>query len=103
MPGKNHTPLRCSETLLKAGESILCVKFEGYYPPGSEGNDVATAMTKYAVASYVRHNPDAVLFDLTELEYIAGDAIGAIAAELIQHTGACPLSFPTCMVARGRT
>ena len=103
MAGKNKQPLRCSESLLTTGKSILCVKYEGHYPPGSEGNDVAKAMTKYAVESYGRHSPDAVMFDLTELEYIWGDAIAGIAVALIQHTHECPLLFPACVVARGRT
>ena len=90
-----------SKTLLKTDRgSVVEIGFAGEYPPESVGKHAATMMD-YVTQVVSKENPSAVLFNLTEYEYGAGDAIGQIVIPLLDHE---KRSFkPACVVAKGRT
>ena len=76
--------------------------FGGTYAPGSEGNDFAREMVNYLRTTLHEVHPVAVLFDLTALEYVWGDAIAGLAMPLMEQDK--PLHFlPSAIVAAGPT
>ena len=98
---QNAGSVSCSTQLLQDG--ILCLAFEGYYPPGSEGTHVANEMVKYTLAAYNCHNPRALLFDFEKLDYVWGDGVCLPAMYLGFERKEMPLSLPVCVLAHGRT
>ena len=98
---QNSPKFDCSARVTPPG--VLSLVFAGYYPPGSEGRDIANAMVKYTLDAYSRHNPKAILFDFTELDNVWGDGICGVVMRLATKRYEFPLSFPTCVLAHGRT
>jgi len=80
---------------------IVAVAFAGNYPPGSAGNDCASEMVSYLDSVLATTNAAAVLFDLRQLQYTSGDAIGGLAAALLKDRTAH--MRPSAIVASGRT
>ena len=79
---------------------IVAVTFVGDYPPGSEGNECATEMVTYVRSVLSSTNATAVLFDLRDLHYTWGDAIGGLAWALREQA----TNFrPSAIVASGGT
>ncbi len=101
MTEKDSSEVNSSARVIRPG--ILSLVFEGYYPPGSEGNDVANAMVEYTHSAFSHHNPKAILFDFTKLDYVWGNAICGVVMRLAMESHKFPLSFPTCVLAHGRT
>lgn len=98
---QNSPKLECSVRVAPPG--VLSLVFDGYYPPGSEGRDIANAIVEYTLDSYNRINPKAILFDFTKLDYVWGDGICGVVMRLMFERHEFPLSFPTCVLAYGRT
>jgi hypothetical protein len=83
---------------------ILCIGFEGLYPPGSDGNEHARRMEEYVRKVVVQRQPDAVLLDMTALDYVWGDAMGGVLyAPLAEHAPEFRTVIPACVVATGTT
>src|ERR1051326_1425866 len=61
---------------------LIAVSFAGVYPPGSEGNEFATAMVDFLWSVVAETRPCGVVLDLTELDYQFGDAIAGLATPL---------------------
>ncbi len=78
---------------------IIRVSFSGYYPPGSAGNDIAAKMESIVADAVQEFHTVAVIFDLSRLNYVWGDAIGGIFSPLFRKDS----NMPSCVVARGRT
>ena len=76
---------------------ILCVAFAGEYPPGSAGNSCAAEMIAYTRSVLAGADASAVLFDLRNLRYVWGDAIGGLAL-LLKKNG---VFRPSAIVASG--
>ncbi len=93
--------IECSARVTPPG--VLSLVFDGYYPPGSKGNAIAHAMMEYTLDNFNRHSPKAILFDFTKLDYVWGDAICGVVMPLAAKRHEIPLSFPTCVLANGRT
>lgn len=90
-----------SEQILRQhGGPILAIAFAGMYPPGSEGNECAAEMVAYVRSALSTTNTAAMLFDLRNLDYTWGDAIGGLAVALMEKNA----SFrPSAIVAVGPT
>lgn len=101
------SPVCASKTLENTDNGpIIEVSFRGTYPPGTEGNPHAAVMKHHVKRLVAEKSPVAVLFDLTELAYVWGDALGSIAWDLHQKTDprkSKMLFIPACVIARGRT
>ena len=86
------------------GIPLLAVVFGGRYAPGSEGNEFAGEMAGYLRATLNDVQPAGVLFDLTMLDYVWGDAIGELAIPLMDEGQHGPPHFlPSAVVATGQT
>jgi hypothetical protein len=86
------------------GIPLLAVVFGGRYAPGSEGNEFAREMVRYLRATLNEVQPAGVLFDLTMLDYVWGDAIGELAIPLMGKGRNGPPHFlPSAVVATGQT
>ncbi len=83
--------------------SILLLEYDGAYPYGSQGNEIAHFMSRYAQGAYNHYLPRAILFDLTLLDYVWGDSICKLVQVIGRERHEMPLSIPTCVVARGET
>ena len=82
---------------------IVCIAFRGTYRPGSLGNPMAAAMRDRVVETLQDYQPAAVLFDLTGLDYVWGDAVCGIVLPVLRLRRSAPASCPTCLVAVGKT
>jgi hypothetical protein len=81
--------------------SVVEIAFRGRYPIGSDGNSHGSKMTAYTADVVKWERPATVLFNLTELRYEWGDAIGGIALPFLDRDTS---SFtPACVVAKGKT
>ena len=83
----------------KAG-AVLAVAFAGKYPAGSGGNQCAAEMVSYLRSALTTTDAAAILFDLRNLEYTWGDAIGGLAWVLQKQAG---VFRPSAIVANGLT
>lgn len=101
MTHRNAGEVNCSARVIQPG--VLSLVFKGYYPPGSEGNDVANEMVEYTLSACRRHDPKAILFDFEKLDYVWGDAICGVVIRLAVERHESPLSLPACVLAHGRT
>ena len=101
MQSEEFQGVKCSASVIN--ESILLLSYEGFYPYGSKGNDIAHFMSNFAREAYSLYLPRAILFDLTCLEYEWGDAICGLVQAIVRERHELPLSIPTCVVARGET
>ena len=89
-----------SRPLLKTERGLIVeVAFTGRFGVGSQGNSDATEMAAHVTSAVKNDRAAAVLFNLSNLEYDFGDAIGAIAIPLIKSK---PV-IPACFVANGTT
>ena len=79
---------------------ILKISFAGNLQEGSAGNDEAAEMKRIIEKSVAEASPDAVVFDLSELQYSWGDAFCQIALPLRRSDGTFR---PSCIVAIGKT
>lgn len=86
------------------------VAFTGRFGDGAQGNSDADQMAAHVTGVVKNDRPAAVLFNLSNLEYEFGDAIGAIAIPLIiktksrKHGKSRALDvIPACFVANGTT
>lgn len=80
--------------------SIILIAFSGDYPPGSAGNETAQQMKTDVINAVAEFSPMAVVFDLSELKYVWGDAITGIFLALRRSSRDFLLS---AVVARGET
>lgn len=78
---------------------LIAVKFGGTYPPGSAGNDFAQWMVRCLRRVLAETGAAGVILDLSELDYSMGDAIGGLAAPLME--AGC--RRPAAIVANGST
>ena len=78
---------------------IVEVAFTGRFGIGAQGNSDANETMAHVTGVVKNDRPAAVLFNLSNLEYEFGDAIGAIAVPLIKTK---PVT-PACFVANGTT
>jgi hypothetical protein len=83
----------------EAGSIILIASY-GDYPPGSVGNEAAQQMKTDVTNAVAEFSPVAVVFDLSELKYVWGDAIAGIFWALRRSSHDFLLS---AVVARGET
>jgi len=91
-----------SRRLLETDRGLVVeVVFRGRYLLGSEGNPQAYQMKAFTSEVVSREHPIAVLFNMTDLRYQWGDAIGSIAFPLL-NVGTNSFK-PACVVAKGRT
>ncbi len=89
----------CAVVTNTLNKKLLKISFQGYYPPGSDGNSTADRMRNYIEQIIKTHKPDGLIFDLGELQYQYGDAICEILRPLKQDQG----FIPSCIVAGGKT
>jgi hypothetical protein len=82
------------------GGLIVELVFTGRLEVGAQGNSDANKMSTYVTRVVKNYGPAAVLFNLSNLEYEFGDAIGAIAVPLITTTKS---AIAACFVAKGTT
>jgi hypothetical protein len=75
----------------------VVIRFVGVYPPGSAGNDLAGRMKLFVMRSIYGVAQKKVIIDLTELDYVWGDAICQVFYVAIEAD--CELT----VVAQGRT
>ena len=101
MNGQKAGSVTCSAQVTDTG--VLCLAFEGYYPPGSEGSHVAYQMERYTLAAYNEHNPKAILLDFEKLDYVWGDGVYFMVFRLARERKELPLSLPVGFLAHGRT
>jgi len=96
------SPIECHhERMCELPEGpVLAISFRGVYPPGSLGNEHAREMYDYVAEVMTEMRPVAVLFDLTSLDYVWGDAIATIIIALRTETKTFP---PPRIVANGPT
>ncbi len=83
----------------RLGPSAIVVQYGGSYPPGSKGNDFAHAMIEFLEKAIAEAKPEAVIPDLTQLDYVWGDAICGLAMAL--YDGA--RFRPAALIATGKT
>lgn len=81
---------------------IAAVVYGGKYLPGSEGNEFCLAMINFLRTVMTEAKPAAVLFDLTALDYVWGDAIAGLAMPLLEE-GTDSRFRPSVIVATGTT
>ncbi len=87
--------------LLKTQRGLIVeIAFAGHFGVGSLGNLDAIEMKTHVEKVVKNDRPIAVLFNLANLHYEFGDAIGAIAVPLIVEKKSW---IPACFVARGNT
>lgn len=79
---------------------ILEITFAGHLGEGSRDNLDANEMKAYVTAVVENDRPIAIVFNLTDLRYDFGDAIGGIAVPLILKRKS---AIPACFVANGET
>jgi hypothetical protein len=90
-----------SRRLLKTEHGLIVeITFAGHLADGSQGNSDANEMKAYVAAVVKNDRPIAILFNLTDLCYHFGDAIGGIAVPLFVKTKS---AIPACFVANGET
>ena len=80
---------------------VVRVSFCGYYPPGSEGNDVSGAMRKAVEEAVKEHSPSGVVLDISGLDYVWGNDILGIFLPL--DKGGYKDFISSCVVAKGKT
>ena len=91
-----------TECVLEPGAGpVVIVKFSGYYPPGSAGNDVSGAMRNSVGEAVKKHSPSGVVLDMSDLDYVWGDGILGIFLPL--DKGGFKDFIASCVVAEGRT
>jgi hypothetical protein len=98
--------LHCNSEIISdtAQGSILCISFSGYYPPGSQGTPTAEAMRAYTTSERTKHRPAAVLYDLTDLDYVWGDGIiSQLLFPMWREDKQRGVECPACFVAQGST
>jgi hypothetical protein len=83
------------------GGPIIEIAFDGYYPPGSAGNEPCAKMIERARGSISDMAPSGVLFNLRHLDYVWGDSIGGLAYLVVRRPQ--NTIIPACVVATGRT
>jgi len=81
---------------------IIQVSFSGECPPGSAGNHVAGAMHLLVAKAVREFQPAGVIFDLSSLSYVRGDAISEIVMPLLRKDKGFAF-VPNCVVAQGAT
>ncbi len=79
--------------------STIVVQYVGSYPPGSEGNDLAHGMVEFLKKAIAEAKPEAVILDLTQLDYTWGDAICGLAMMLYDGNR----FRPAALIATGKT
>ena len=79
---------------------ILEIIFAGHFGEASRGNFDADEMKSFVTAVVENDRPIAILFNLTDLHYQFGDAIGGIVVPLILKRKS-PIT--ACFVANGET
>jgi hypothetical protein len=90
-----------SRPLLRTEQGLIVeVAFAGRFGDGYQGNLDANEMKAHVEKVVKDDRPIAVLFDLTNLSYEFGDAIGGIAFPLIVERKSW---IPACFVASGKT
>ena len=90
-----------SHPLLKTKRGLVVeVAFAGRFGDGSQSNSDASEMKAHVETVVKNDRPIAVLFNLTNLRYEFGDAIGAIAVPLIVEKKSW---IPACFIASGKT
>ena len=90
-----------SRPLLKTERGLIAeIAFAGRFGDGSQGNLDANEMRAYVETVVKNDRPIALLFDLTNLHYEFGDAIGGIAVPLILGKKSW---MPACFVANDKT
>jgi hypothetical protein len=90
-----------SGPLLKADRGLIVeVAFAGRLADGSQGNSDANQMAAYVTRVVKNDRPTAVLFNLTNLHYEFGDAIGVLVLPLMVNEESV---IPACFVANGAT
>jgi hypothetical protein len=80
--------------------AIVEVAFTGRFDTGSHGNSDANEMAEYVLGVVKNDRPAAVLFNLRNLQYEFGDAIGGIALPLMAKGKS---AIPACFVAGDTT
>ena len=80
---------------------IVSLSFSGYYPPGSMGNEPWAKARDQAERLIADFSPAALLFDLTDLDYVWGDSIAGLFCLIYKNKKQRPKA--ACLVARGRT
>ena len=76
------------------------IAFAGQIGDGYQGNVDANEMMAHVETVVTNDRPIAVLFNLTNLHYEFGDAIGGVAVPLIAKRKSV---IPACFVANGKT
>ena len=76
------------------------IAFAGRFGDGSHGNSDAKVMMAYVTRVVKNDRPTAVVFNLSNLQYEFGDAIGGIVFPLILKGKSV---IPACFVANGTT
>lgn len=93
-----------SSSLEKLGDHprgpLIAVNFSGVYPPGSAGNEFARAMVEFLRSALATTPACGVVLDLTQLDYVWGDAIGGLA---IPFLAGGEVFRCAAIVATGRT
>ena len=74
--------------------------FSGRFGKGSQGNSDANEMAEYVMGVVTNDRPAAVMFNLRNLQYEVGDAIGGIALPLMAKGKS---AIPACFVASDTT
>jgi hypothetical protein len=83
----------------------LILKFSGVYPPGSSGNKHARFIAEKVNSYFNADKSDDlssdlsayIILDFSDLDYVSGDAIGAMAIPFLKH------NRPLSIFATGRT
>jgi len=90
-----------SSRLLKTERGFIVeIVFSGCCGEGSQGNPETSEMAAYVMTVVKNDRPAAILFNLSNLEYEFGDAIGGIALPLMLDKKSV---IPACFVANGTT
>lgn len=93
--------LCASRPLLKTVRGLIAeIAFAGRFGDGLQGNLDANEMRAYVETVVKNDRPIAFLFDLTNLHYEFGDALGALAAPLVVEKKSW---MPACFVAKDKT
>lgn len=80
----------------RSNDPIFVIRFEGTYPPGSAGNEFAREMEQFVRSTLRETSANAVMLDLTELDYEWGDAIAGMAIPFLERR---PTVIPVAIVA----
>jgi hypothetical protein len=83
--------------------SIVAVVYTGRIPIGSAGNPVALEFIRFLERVLAETQPAGVVLDLTDVDYVFGDAIGALAHPLLRLGAERRWKIPVALIAVGRT